>query len=127
MHLPELTLAAGCLSSDRSRLSPVVEAKRVVEEGDAQIFAVLALHQRIDGLVDAIAEGALEVADLDDGHERLGVPFGDRITHRNLVDRLRVQALLDGVRVAVDVVISRHSSRRRSALLAEIEAGTAGD
>ena len=72
MHLPELALLAGGQGGLAGVGGVLVEGQGVVLEDDAHVLAVLLLDL-LDGRADPVAEGALELAELDDGHEGVGL------------------------------------------------------
>ena len=80
---PEFTL---CMSGHRglcSKVSVFVEAQRQVFENDADLVTIL-FFERGHGICAALAEGALEVAEFDDGHFGIGGAKGGRATDGDL-------------------------------------------
>ena len=89
---PELLVAAlraRLLGGERGRHRLRVERERVVLEDEADLAAVRLLDLLHGGRA-ALAERALEVGRLDDGHERVGRAARRRVVDRHLVDGLRV-------------------------------------
>jgi hypothetical protein len=93
-----------------------VEGERVVHPHDADVARVL-LEQTIDRRLDAAAERALVVADLDDRDERVvRTALRRRLLDLDLVDRVRIRLLLRLLRLRGRLVRLR---RGRGAAVAD--------
>ena len=104
MHLPELSLILGAQRSLRGLGGVRVDREREVAEDDPHLVAV-GLADLRQGRVDARAEGALEVGELDNGHRgvlgTLGRAVGGDLGARRIESVGDLDAFLQRVDIGV--------------------------
>ena len=106
MHLPELALSARGKGRLRGEGRFRVEGERVVLEDDLDLAGV-GVEQLLDRRVDARAEGALELGELDDRDLGVLLPLEGAVADGDLVDGLVVlgRTTLLGLRGRLLVVL----------------------